>query len=453
VRERFAWLPFYLLVVIALTLFPFRAAHCEGPGWGASINGADFLQNVLLFAPLGVALVHSSATRALTFAVGLSLAIELTQARLPREQDVVDLLSNGLGALAGRALASFWLARFDPPLLRPSTWRLGLRVGACVMAVAAIVSAILNPATDFSNWESFPVVLGNEATGGRPWLGEIAELTIWDRALHEGQEQEVEAVRAAWRSGGPILWLRYQEPTGGRIDGPGGPRLHPPRLDGPPSWGLRATGLDLRPSGIWLDPAVSRHLLERLRAAGQMTLDVRFRSASVDQTGPARIISFGGDPRHRNFMLGQEKSELRVRLRTPATGPNGAPPELDSGQGSISTEPQRVRVVFDGHDAFIYVDGVCVDETELSVEAAWLPLSVWLGATLVGCVGLCGLALASWWPRRPWLAHAIGGVGIWLALRGVGAFSHIADFELASLALGALALLAALPLVPLVSRD
>jgi hypothetical protein len=41
---------------------------------------------------------------------------------------------------------------------------------------------------DFSNWDNtFHLILGNEFTGDRPWLGEIYELSIFNKALSKSQ--------------------------------------------------------------------------------------------------------------------------------------------------------------------------------------------------------------------------------------------------------------------------
>ncbi len=47
-----------------------------------------------------------------------------------------------------------------------------------------MVSEIAGPGGDFSNWEpGYPLVLGNEATGNRPWKGRLFLAALYNRAL------------------------------------------------------------------------------------------------------------------------------------------------------------------------------------------------------------------------------------------------------------------------------
>ncbi|MFN0128052.1 MAG: PQQ-binding-like beta-propeller repeat protein [Verrucomicrobiales bacterium] len=63
------------------------------------------------------------------------------------------------------------------------------------------------------------------------------------------------------------------------------------------------------------------------KKAGALTIEVIFTAADIEQTGPARILTFSESGYARNFTLGQEKDALILRLRTPATGANGMNPQ------------------------------------------------------------------------------------------------------------------------------
>lgn len=86
---------------------------------------------------------------------------------------------------------------------------------------------------------------------------------------------------------------------------------------------------------------------------GQFTIEVVFQTTKSVQPmpgseqRPARIISFSKDTGHRNFTLGQDASELVLRLTTSKYGsPNGLPHfvlgKIESGR------PYHVVVTFDG---------------------------------------------------------------------------------------------------------
>src|SRR5690606_691804 len=62
-------------------------------------------------------------------------------------------------------------------------------------------------------------------------------------------------------------------------------------------------------------------LVERLTATNEVTLEVWMTPANVQQDGPARIISMGEGTKLRNFTLGQDATNLAVRLQT--TGNDG----------------------------------------------------------------------------------------------------------------------------------
>jgi VanZ family protein len=64
----------------------------------------------------------------------------------------------------------------------------------------------------------------------------------------------------------------------------------------------------------WLADAIRSNRLE---------LSLTLRSAAPNQYGPARILTISPNPHRRDLMLGQEGSDLVLRLRTPGTSSNG----------------------------------------------------------------------------------------------------------------------------------
>ena len=110
----------------------------------------DFVANVALFLPFGVALVLSGLrARSAAFIGGCcSMAIELVQARfLPnRDAAVSDVVANTVGAALGAALVVAW-----PRLMRPAPHvarrlaAIGAFVGTLVLAVTAWLSQPADP--------------------------------------------------------------------------------------------------------------------------------------------------------------------------------------------------------------------------------------------------------------------------------------------------------------------
>lgn len=73
---------------------------------------------------------------------------------------------------------------------------------------------------------------------------------------------------------------------------------------------------------------VDSRLLSACKKANQLSIEAVITPDNLQQSGPARIISFSSSTSSRNFTLGQEKNKLVLRLRTPKTGDNGSNPQV-----------------------------------------------------------------------------------------------------------------------------
>ena len=63
-------------------------------------------------------------------------------------------------------------------------------------------------------------------------------------------------------------------------------------------------------SGAFLTKGVNDALLAACQASNQLTLECLVTTDDLDQSGPARIISFSNDATHRNFTFGQDGSSF-----------------------------------------------------------------------------------------------------------------------------------------------
>jgi len=70
------------------------------------------------------------------------------------------------------------------------------------------------------------------------------------------------------------------------------------------------------------------YLIQRIIELSQFTSSLMVATSDTIQTGPSRIVSLSANRYHRNFTLGQERSDLIFRLGTPLTGENGINPQL-----------------------------------------------------------------------------------------------------------------------------
>jgi len=118
--------------------------------------------------------------------------------------------------------------------------------------------------------------------------------------------------------------------------------------------------------GRMVFPKIGKVMGEVFRTSEAFTLTAVIESYAADQQGPARIVSLSEGPSARNFTLGQQKGDLILRLRTPATGRNGTKPQV-----TLTTLPEgrfHLGLVVDAEGIRVYVDGKPVAHPQV-VEA------------------------------------------------------------------------------------
>lgn len=106
---------------------------------------------------------------------------------------------------------------------------------------------------------------------------------------------------------------------------------------------VTAEGLQLSTGSILKSTEGSKALSRALKQANALTIETWLRPHSLQQAGPARILTLSKDSSNRNLTLGQQGDTFEVRLRTTRTGPNGLPP-LASPKGSV--KKKLTHVVF-----------------------------------------------------------------------------------------------------------
>jgi len=376
-------LTYGVLLVLAVTLFPYDFVFEEefstiGDRFRLLEVGklADFLLNVLLFLPLGFGLTCLAEKKKLARQTGLfvvlasgfflSSSVEVLQVFLPsRFVSLVDVVANTAGTFLGFLVFRFW----EPQILNCASTLLGsinkfitIKVVTASFigytALTLVVSIPLQQATSLTNWDdTFPLLLGNERTGNRPWRGRVYQLQIANRAISEEEVAQAFFERGTFASiEGPLLGS-YQLTQGRSYNDQTG---HLPDL----VWkGQPPDSRDNKNAFLgkvrWLQTMSPASALTReLRRTSQFTLSTTVATADTEQNGPARIISLSGDPYHRNFTLGQEKNHLVFRLRTPLTGENGLEPPLIVPNIFTSRNPRHLAVTYDGSSLRLYVDGL-----------------------------------------------------------------------------------------------
>lgn len=386
-RLRLAPLAVALILVTTAVPIEFRGEAA----WSMDVGAKDFIQNLLLYAPLGVALWRSPAWRVGALAGALSLLVEVAQLwQAGRFAAPADLAANLLGAV-GASLLYRMATRgraASPVEVRLTRPRLLL---ALVVTLHVLVSwaAPVRP-SDLSDWDpTYPLQLGNERTPVRPWRGEIASLRILSGPQAGGalRTPEYESIDRVVLGGGPALVL----------------------------------------------PAdVSSRFARSAISEGAFTVRVRLSTADIHQQGPARIVSFSADTMHRNFDLGQQGRRLVLRVRTPVSGLNGQAHRVTSEPVLVADREVDVDATYDGAIARIYVDGV---------------LS---GRSNIAAAGCKASAFCDWAAPPAW--GMIGGVLMMLALAALP-IGSARGLLLAAVGAGAatVALVWPLPLYPLLA--
>lgn len=374
-------LAFAVFLILYLTLFPFDFFAPEAVSLFEVIASFDrsllswyilddFPRNVLLFVPFGLAIGFVSGKRTITtllfatlLGLLLSFAIELIQAIfLLRFPALADLIANALGAAGGMVLyliAGDGIARGITAVSARLTRPVLLLFTLVYLGSLWAASAYLRQAVQPSNWNpTLPLVIGNEQTGDRPWIGELTSFYVTDRALTAAEIAQfnnggsVVAVAAdsliahyQLTAGAPVADQTATSPT---LQWQGG-QLNTTAVLGNDNWLVSETAVS-----NWATAVGS---------SGEMTIGLELASHDLNQAGPARIISISNTPYQRNLMIGQAGQDLIIRLRTPFTGENGRHPEFVIPQALTDNETHRIIVSY-GETAV----RIAIDQQQYSLD-------------------------------------------------------------------------------------
>lgn len=359
--------PIALAAIISCTAVPIEF---RGPiMWSNEFDIEDFRNNVLLYAPLGLALWRRPLLVSLPGAAMLSTAIEIMQiSHFERFASALDVLANILGTACGILLARQRVqsARGAADVL-PITQRL---TAFAILGVVMLLAFWVVPArpSNLSNWNpDFELFLGNERTSDRPWDGTILELALVpeplsNKEVHDLGNMADPSVRAALLTRGAYILPNPITLNGGEA--------------------------------TRLSPDVSRGFFDSVTTRNGFTLIATVVTANTHQTGPARLISFSADQFNRNFDLGQEDARLVFRVRTLLTGPNGMYPHVETSPVLIAQRPMFLVATFDGAVSRVYVDGHAQGRSNLAAAGCLIPMLCDTGVPITSALfgGLCAIA-------------------------------------------------------------
>jgi len=339
----------------------------------------DTVDNIILFSPFGFALACLTRARnvrsiwllplAILVSCLFSSSIEFLQQWLPtRDSSLADICSNTTGGIVG---ATAFLLIGTPLLRLASTVLIKLldyfNVAAFVpLFLLLLACAVRGPLRlrhinrDLASWDpAFPLAVGNDPKEDRAWQGSVTSIEIAAVALNPAQ------VAAAYQSGdlrsilGDSLLASY------RIHAPGNCidlTHHSPDLqwvDSDAAQTQTQTNSQLLFSADhWLCSTEPLRLVcTAIRDTSRFTLRCRFQSA-LDSQSPqiGRIVTLSINPEKCNLTIGQQSSDLVIRLRRPLSGDNGTNPALKIGDFFLQNGPHDLILTYNDPELRIYVD-------------------------------------------------------------------------------------------------
>jgi len=391
----------WLLIVVVGTLAPFdftATTPVHAHSFRLFQHGAyerdpvDFTLNVILFTPLGALLFQQMNRRAfrlgsivastVTAGLVISSSLEYFQQFVPsRDSSLLDVVANTVGGVLGIFLVRSWGAAVEARIaaLRGRTSPSALAgTLASFLAVALILSGTLQARSRLSNWSAgYPLLVGNERTGDRPWRGRVFGLTITDSATSHESLRRFAGGEPITVAGTPVAAFTLDGTPPYRDAARHLPALVWTDL----SHDATADGIALTGAGRWLQTeGAAADLALRLPQSNAFSIRLQCATADVAQRGPARIISNSVSPYFRNFTVGQQGPDLVFRLRTLQTGLNGFPLEAIVPNVFAAADRRDIAISYDG--AFLLTavaQGGSVFHTELGPATFLAPF---VGAAL-----------------------------------------------------------------------
>jgi glycopeptide antibiotics resistance protein len=370
-----------ILAVLLATLYPFDFSGFDSFSLSKIIisfkNASSFqdqVNNILLFMPLGFSLasvlqnLNIKKIRQILIVIlasfSLSLTVEFLQIFLPsRMPTPADLINNTLGGFLGLICFQIWHnPSFSSTVKQIENSRVSQSIpkiiGFCVgyIILAVLISFLWQTTTTLSNWDiNYPLIIGNERTGDKPWQGYVSELQIADRAISISEVGKILDEPGYFEKFGDSLLANYQltgkccyQDQTGKL----------PKLiwKGNPKNQQESKGVFLS-AEHWLQTSTPvTYLSNRISQTSEFTISTTVATANLEQNGPARILSVSGNSLRRNWTLGQQGNSLDFRLRTPITGENGTELKLHIPNIFLDTKPHHLVITYSRATIQVYVD-------------------------------------------------------------------------------------------------
>ncbi|NES65824.1 MAG: VanZ family protein, partial [Okeania sp. SIO2D1] len=378
-----------LLVIILLTLFPydffiqetfsqfsynFLSKRTERPD-----NLKDLILNILLFIPFAFGCaafftkilkfkVVTVAKLVVTVSFALSFLIEILQIFIPtRNPTYVDILMNTLGGVTGFLVFYIFRKYITKIFLQAivlSEKLLSIPLLTVLIIIYIVIAAIFNinflsaiETWNLSNWDlDYPLVLGNEVTGDRPWHGNISQLCIANKKISELEINQILKDENCDGIENHVITAYQFTPT--NKNDLADKQVNSPNLVGEKEQ-FNYQNKDSIQFGKsnWLQTEKSATILNQtIRDSSQFTLFIKYATSNISQAGPARILSISKNPYNRNLTLGQWNNNLSIRIRNLITKKNGTRPEFSVANFFGDNEYHNLIITYDINNLSVYLD-------------------------------------------------------------------------------------------------
>jgi len=125
-------------------------------------------------------------------------------------------------------------------------------------------------------------------------------------------------------------------------------------------------------NGGYLVSKAGKDIINASRGGSELTLEAIFLPASLNQAGPAWIVSLADENEDPDFALAQDGSDFTFALRTDAQSPPAAPPRLAI---NAADTPLHLTVTYRLGELIAYRDGMEIARSKdlWGSLAAWRP--------------------------------------------------------------------------------
>lgn len=334
-------------------------------------NLRDFLENVLLFVPLGFGFASWAVAKewrrlwgalaALVGAAAFSSLLEFLQVFLPtRTAEWWDVIANSIGTVLGFLIfqivgerISSYASALEDKIERTFTSR---RIAASFVVYSSLMlfcSARLQQATNLTQWhQGDTLFVGNDATDSHPWHGRILHLEMADgvvspdyfsatgnaagRSFNKQASEDPHVVLDLSARGDQTEENNSQE-EGPRQSAEGQAAVH--------------IGMDSIRARI---PATA--IVNDLKKTNRFALRVLCIPSEAAVRSFGTIVSLSSDPRHPDFFLHEERERWVVGIHS-ALG--GKTQDWDLQFSNIPThgEPVEFSITYDGSELVASVNG------------------------------------------------------------------------------------------------